>query len=231
MATKFELTAEVRTGQGTGASRRLRHAGKVPAVMYGGGKDPMMLALEHDPLQHAMQNEAFFSSILTVKVDGQAEQAVLRDLQMHPYKPRIQHLDLQRISATEKIHMRVPLHFLNQENAPGVKQQGGVVSHLMTEVDVTCLPKDLPEYLEVDLGNMTLGQSLHLSDLKLPEGVACVSLQHGQDLAVASIVVVRATEEAEPAAAAAAAEVPAATGAAPAPADAKKAEAPKKEGK
>ena len=231
MATKFELTAEVRTGQGTGASRRLRHAGKVPAVMYGGGKDPMMLALEHDPLQHAMQNEAFFSSILTVKVAGQAEQAVLRDLQMHPYKPRIQHLDLQRISATEKIHMRVPLHFLNQENAPGVKQQGGVVSHLMTEVDVTCLPKDLPEYLEVDLGNLTLGQSLHLSDLKLPEGVACVSLQHGQDLAVASIVVVRATEEAEPAAAAAAAEVPAATGAAPAAADAKKAEAPKKEGK
>lgn len=232
MATKFELTAEVRTGQGTGASRRLRHAGKVPAIMYGGGKDPTMLALEHDPLQHAMQNEAFFSSILTVKVGGDTEQAVLRDLHMHPYKPRIQHLDLQRISATEKIHMRVPLHFLNQENAPGVKQQGGVVSHLMTEVDVTCLPKDLPEYLEVDMGNMTLGQSLHLSDLKVPEGVTCVSLQHGQDLAVASIVVVRATEEPEPAAAAAAAETPAAAGAAaPAAADAKKAEAPKKEGK
>ena len=223
MSAKFELNAQARAGQGTGASRRLRRAGKIPAIMYGAGKEPVMLQVDHDPLYHYIQDERFFTSIISVKLDGNNDQAVLRDLHMHPYKPRIQHLDLQRISATEKIHMRVPLHFVGQENAPGVKQQGGIASHLMTEVDVACLPKDLPEYLAVDMSALSIGQSVHLSDIQLPAGVTITALAHGNDLAVAAISVVRATVEAE-----AAVEEPAAAAAAPA-AEAKKEEKGKKE--
>ncbi|MDA8420524.1 MAG: 50S ribosomal protein L25/general stress protein Ctc [Pseudomonadota bacterium] len=222
---RFELNAEPRSAKGTGASRRLRHAGKIPAVMYGAGKEPAMLVLDHDSLYHQVQNESFYTSILTVNVGGQKEQAVLRDIQMHPFRPRIQHMDLQRISATEKLHMHVPLHFINQDIAPGVKLQGGVVAHLMTEVDVTCLPHQLPEYLTVDLSSLNLGQSVHLKDLALPEGVTITSLIHGgADLAVATITVVRATVEAETEVAAAAAVVTAEGAAAPAAADAGKKE-------
>ncbi len=222
---RFELNAEPRSAKGTGASRRLRHAGKIPAVMYGAGKEPAMLVLDHDSLYHQVQNESFYTSILTVNVGGQKEQAVLRDIQMHPFRPRIQHMDLQRISATEKLHMHVPLHFINQDIAPGVKLQGGVVAHLMTEVDVTCLPHQLPEYLTVDLSSLSLGQSVHLKDLALPEGVTITSLIHGgADLAVATITVVRATVEAETEVAAAAAVVTAEGAAAPAAADAGKKE-------
>jgi large subunit ribosomal protein L25 len=222
---KFELSAEVRDVKGKGASRRLRRDGKVPAVMYGAGKDPVMLSLEHNALYLQVKNEAFYSSILTVKTGKEQEQAVLRDIQMHPYKPRIAHIDLQRVSATEKIHMRVPLHFLNQETAPGVKQQGGIVSHLMTEIDITCLPKDLPEFLTVDMGGMALNDSVHLSDIKLPDGVAITSVVHGgDDLAVAAITAVREEVEAAPVVAAAV------EGAAAAPAaEAGKAEAAKPE--
>jgi len=239
---KFELNAEVRDVKGKGASRRLRRDGKVPAVMYGAGKDAMMLTLDHNSLQHQVKNEAFYSSILNVNIAGRAqEQAVLRDIQMHPYKPRITHLDLQRVSATEKLHMRVPLHFLNQDIAPGVKQGGGVVSHLMTEIDITCLPKDLPEFLTVDMANIELNQSVHLSDIKLPDGVAITSLAHGgEDLAVANISLIHEEVEAAPAVVEAA--VPAKGAAAPvegakaeagkegAKPEAGKAEAPKKEG-
>ena len=222
---RFELNAEPRSAKGTGASRRLRHAGKIPAVMYGAGKEPAMLVLDHDSLYHQVQNESFYTSILTVNVGGQKEQAVLRDIQMHPFRPRIQHMDLQRISATEKLHMHVPLHFINQDIAPGVKLQGGVVAHLMTEVDVTCLPHQLPEYLTVDLSSLNLGQSVHLKDLALPEGVTITSLIHGgADLAVATITVVRATVEAETEVATAAAVVTAEGAAAPAAADAGKKE-------
>ena len=222
---RFELNAEPRSAKGTGASHRLRHAGKIPAVMYGAGKEPAMLVLDHDSLYHQVQNESFYTSILTVNVGGQKEQAVLRDIQMHPFRPRIQHMDLQRISATEKLHMHVPLHFINQDIAPGVKLQGGVVAHLMTEVDVTCLPHQLPEYLTVDLSSLSLGQSVHLKDLALPEGVTITSLIHGgADLAVATITVVRATVEAETEVAAAAAVVTAEGAAAPAAADAGKKE-------
>jgi large subunit ribosomal protein L25 len=241
MSAKFTLTAEARAGKGTGASRRLRRLGKIPAVLYGAGKDPLMLEIEHDPVAHHIKNEAFFTSILTIKVGAETDQAILRDIQMHPYKPRIQHMDLQRISATEKLHISVPLHFLGGDIAPGVKQQGGVVSHLLTEVDVSCLPHQLPEYLEVDLSALSLGQSVHLSNIKLSEGVTITSLAHGNDLAVATISIVRAVVEAEPAAVVA---VPvegeagaAAEGAAPAEAAktdaaaAPKAAAPKKEGK
>ncbi|MDA8363742.1 MAG: 50S ribosomal protein L25/general stress protein Ctc [Gammaproteobacteria bacterium] len=226
---KFELNAEKRDAKGTSASRRLRSAGKVPAVMYGAGKDAAMLALDHDLLHHQVQNESFYTSILTVNISGEKEQAVLRDIQMHPFKPRIQHLDLQRISATEKLHMHVPLHFINQEIAPGVKLQGGIVAHLMTEVDVTCLPHQLPEYLTVDLSSLNLGQSVHLTDLPLPEGVTITSLGHGgANLAVATITVVRATVEAEAEAAAAAAAPTEGAAAAAAPAAA---ESGKKESK
>jgi len=229
---KFELNAEVRDVKGKGASRRLRRDGKVPAVMYGAGKDALSLTLDHNSLYNQIKNEAFYSSILTVKVGSDTEQAILRDIQMHPYKPRIAHMDLQRISATEKLHMKVPLHFINQDIAPGVKLQGGLVSHLMSEVDITCLPKDLPEFLTVDMGEVELNQSVHLSDLKLPEGVAISALQHGNDLGVATITTVRVEVEEAPAAEAAApaegaAAAPAA-GAAPAAAPA--AEPAKKEG-
>lgn len=213
MAAKFELNAEPRVGKGTGASRRLRRAGKVPAVMYGAGKEPVMLQFDHDALFHHVENEAFFTSILTVKANGTSDQAILRDIQMHAFRPRIEHMDLQRISASEKIHMRVPLHFMNQESAPGVKLQGGIVSHLATEVDVSCLPKDLPEYIEVDIGNLNVGQSLHLSDLKVPEGVSLIDLARGNDAAVVTIA--HPTVETEAAPEAAAPEA-AATAAAPA---------------
>ncbi len=228
MSAKFELTAEPRTGQGKGASRRLRRDGKVPAVMYGAGKPPVMLALSHNAMLRHLEDEKFHTSILTVKVDGAADQAILRDYQMHPFKPLVMHVDLQRISATEKIHMRVPLHFTGEDVCPGVKQQGGLIGHLMTEIDVTCLPKDLPEFLTADLSGLHIGESLHLSDIKLPDGVQITSLAHGgDDLAVATVTTVRVEEEA-PAAAAA----PAAGAAAAAPAEGeKKAEAPKAEAK
>ena len=214
MAAKFELNAEPRAGKGTGASRRLRHAGKIPAVIYGGGKDPVMVQLDHNPVYHMVENEAFFTSILTVKMNGASDQAVLRDIQMHPFKPRIQHMDLQRISASEKIHMRVPLHFMNQESAPGVKLQSGIVAHLATEADVSCLPKDLPEYIEVDIGSLNVGQSLHLSDLKVPEGVALTELARGNDAAVVTITHPTVETEA-PAEAAATEAAPAAATPAP----------------
>lgn len=220
MSGKFELQAEPRSERGTGASRRLRRAGKVPAILYGAGKEPINLSLDHDPLWHNTRHEAFFTSILSIKVDGKViDQAIVRDLQMHPYKPRVTHVDFQRISATERLHIPVPLHFIGQEGAPGVKLQGGLIAHLMTEVDVSCLPSQLPEYLTVDVSNLHVGESIHLSNLTLPEGVVLTDLTHGNDAAVVTITVVRETET-ETAA-------PAAEAATAAPA----AEAPKKEGK
>ena len=204
MSIKFELTAEPRTAKGTGASRRLRHAGKVPAVLYGGGKEPVMIAFDHDGMLHHLQDEAFHTSILTINLGGEKDQAILRDCQMHPFKQEIVHIDLQRISTTERLHMRVPLHFVGQDIAPGVKQEGGIVSHLMTEVDIICLPDQLPEYLTVDISQLHIGESVHLSGLPLPEGVAITSLARGgDDLAVAAITAVHVVEEEAPAEAAA----------------------------
>lgn len=236
---KFELNAELRDTKGTSASRRLRNAGKIPAIMYGAGKDPVTLSLDHNAIFRNLQNEAFYTSILTVNIAGKSEQAVLRDMHMHPVRPRIDHVDLQRISATEKLHMRIPLHFIGQDVAPGVKLKGGIVSHLMNEVDVTCLPHQLPEHLVVDMSNIDLGESIHLTDIPLPEGVTISSLAHGgDDLAVATITLVRAAIEAEQEAAAAATEAAAAAPATAAPAagdaakkEGAKKEAPKKEGK
>ncbi|HET9122357.1 MAG TPA: 50S ribosomal protein L25/general stress protein Ctc [Acidiferrobacteraceae bacterium] len=220
MSTKFELQAEPREAKGTGASRRLRRQGQVPAVLYGAGKEPEMLSLSHDSIFHQIQNEAFFTSIVTVKFGGKTDQAIVRDLQMHPYKPRVQHVDLLRISATEKLHIAVPLHFVGGDLAPGVKQQGGIVSHLVTEVEVSCLPAQLPEFLKVDVSGLHIGESIHLSNLDVPEGVTLLALTHGNDLAVVTITMVRATVEAE--------ERPAVEAPEAAP---ETKEAPKKEGK
>ncbi len=239
MAAKFELTAETRSMQGKGASRRLRRTGVVPGILYGAGKPPQMIVLAHDNLLRHLDNEKFHSAILTVKVGSETDQAILRDWQMHPVRHEVMHVDLQRISATEKLHMKIPLHFIGQDVAPGVKQEGGIATHLMSELDITCLPKDLPEFLEIDLSGLHLHQSIHLSDIKLPEGVQITSLAHGgDDLAVAAITTIRIEEEAPVAAAApaegeaAAAAAPAAGAAAPAAGEKKPgAEAKKPEGK
>lgn len=212
MNVSFELNAQVRHDSGKGASRRLRRDGKVPAIMYGGGQKPMSLALDQDAVRHSLENEAFYSHILTVNIDGQPVQAVLKDLQRHSYRPIILHMDLQRISETEELRMHVPLHFIGEAVAPGVKLGGGIISHLVTDVEVSCLPKYLPEFLEVDVSNLQLNETLHLSDIKLPEGVKIIALTHGpeHDLPVVSVHVPRAAVEAEAAPAAEAAAAPAA---------------------
>jgi large subunit ribosomal protein L25 len=195
---EFVIEAEARSDVGKGASRRLRRAGKIPAVLYGAGEQPMSLTTDHDSLMHQLEHEAFFSHILTLKVDGKEYQAVLKDLQRHPAKPLVMHADFLRVSEKDKLRMHVPLHFVNDDVAPGAKK-GGVVNHVMNEVEVVCLAKDLPEFIEADLANVDLGESVHLSDLKLPAGVELVELLHGEehDLPVATIVGTRASTEAE----------------------------------
>jgi len=188
MAISFELTAESRTDMGKGASRRLRRAGKVPAIIYGGNKDPEALTLSHNELLRNLEHEAFYSHILTVKTGGGTSSAILRDLQRHPSKPVILHVDLQRVSAGEKLKTQVPLHIIGEDKCPGVKA-GGLVSHEQTEVEVECLPKDLPEFIEVDISGLEVGDTLHLSDLQIPEGVTLLELVRGEDhdLGVVSI--------------------------------------------
>ena len=205
---QIEINAQKREAQGTGASRRLRRAGTVPGIVYGGGKEAVSIELNHKELFLQFRHEAFHASILNLNLDGKKEQVLLRDYQMHPVRSEIQHIDFQRISATEKIHVKVPFHFINQEVAPGVKLAHGIVNHVMTEADVSCLPKNLPEFIEVDLATLEAGHSIHLSEIKLPKGVDFVQLAHGEDAAVASIPVPRggATAEEEEAPAEPAAE-------------------------
>jgi large subunit ribosomal protein L25 len=189
MAISYELNAEPRTDMGKGASRRLRRSGKVPAIIYGGDKDPETMSLSHNELLRNLEHEAFYSHILTVKSGGTETSAILRDLQRHPSKPVILHVDLQRVSATETLRTNVPLHFKGEDVAPGVKTGGGMVSHELTDVQVECLPKDLPEFIEVDISGMDIGDSIHLSELVVPAGVVLVELERGEDhdLAVVSI--------------------------------------------
>lgn len=189
MSTDYVINAQVRTETGKGAIRRLRHAEQVPAILYGAGADPVQLSLAHKDITKQLENEAFYSHILTVNVDGTEEKAVLKDLQRHPSKPRILHLDLLRVSESEKITMQVPLHFTGESIAPGVKEGGGLVSHQMSSVEIRCLAKDLPEFLEVDMSGLGLNETLHLSDIKLPGGVEIVALSHGpdHDLPIANI--------------------------------------------
>ncbi|MDH5180249.1 MAG: 50S ribosomal protein L25/general stress protein Ctc [Gammaproteobacteria bacterium] len=192
----YVIEAEARNDMGKGASRRLRREGKVPAVIYGAGKEPASITVEHNELAHKLENEAFFSHILTVKIGSVEESAILKDLQRHPSKPIITHMDLQRVSASEKIRVHVPIHFVNEEQSPGVRE-GGLVTHNITETEISCLPKNLPEYLEADLANLDLDGIMHLSDIKLPAGVEIVELSHGEghNQPIASIHLPRAAKE------------------------------------
>lgn len=184
----IEVKATKREVQGTGASRRLRRAGRVPGIIYGGEAKPQNIELDHNDLWQHLRKEAFYSSVLNVEVDGAKETCLLRDVQRHPFRQLILHVDFQRIDATHAIHQKVPLHFVNAEIAPGVKLDGGMVQHVMTELDVKCLPKDLPAFIEVDLKDLKGGSSLHVTQLKLPAGVEAV-LHKGEDPVVATIVV------------------------------------------
>lgn len=194
---KFEVEAQVRQEIGKGASRRLRYAEKVPGILYGGGKEPIPLMFEHNKLSKSLQNEAFYSHILTLKTAGESEPVILKDVQRHPYKARILHVDFLRIRADEKLYMHVPLHFLGGEKAQGVKD-GGIVSHIESDVEVSCLPQDLPEFLDVDISELQLNQTLHLSDIKLPQGVEIVALTQGSDRPIVSIHMPRKEEEPAP---------------------------------
>lgn len=196
----FELNAEKRTETGTAHSRRLRKQGRVPAIIYGGKGDPLMVTLEHNQLGHHLDNEAFFSHVIKIKVKGgKTEQAVLRALQRHPARPFIEHADFLRVVANEKLRMSVPLHFAGTEECPGVKVDGGIVQHVVNEVEVECLPRDLPEYIEVDLSALQLNEAVHMSELKLPEGVQLVALLNAEedteDATVVSIQLPRAAVE------------------------------------
>jgi large subunit ribosomal protein L25 len=199
---KFELNAYKRELQGSGASRRLRRANKVPGIIYGGAAAPALIELDHNDLLLALRKEAFHSSVLSLKIDGKVETVLLRDSQMHPYKPLVLHVDFLRVDATHAIHQKVPLHFVNADIAVGVKLDGGVVSHAMNEIDVACLPQDLPAFIEVDLKDLKGGQTLHVSQLAYPQGVKPV--MHGDDdPVVVAITVKKAAAEGEEAAPAA----------------------------
>lgn len=184
---KNQFNATLRTVQGTGASRRLRRDGKVPAIVYGAGKDVSVIELDHNEIFHALRHETFHASVLTMNLGSVEEKVLLRDYQMHPFRQLVLHVDFQRVDQNQKIHMKVPLHFVNADLAPGVKLTGSTVNHVMTEADVTCLPNDLPEFIEVDLENLAAGHSIHMSEVKLPAGVEFVQLAHGDDAVLATI--------------------------------------------
>ena len=188
MATEHKITAFGREDAGKGASRRLRRAGRIPAIVYGGHADPASIELDHEKTWLASQNEWFYSSILTMDVDGKSEQVLLRDMQRHPYRQQIMHLDFQRVSANEAIRTAVPLHFLNQDKSPAGKAADVVITHELNEVVVSCLPKDLPEYIEIDLADFALGGIIHLSEIKLPAGVEIPELKLGKEHDVAVVV-------------------------------------------
>ena len=235
MRIAFELSAEPRNDQGKGASRRLRHSGKVPAILYGAHVEPTRLALEHHKLLALVADEKFYSSIISISVGAQKQPVIVKDVQMHPARNAVVHVDLQRVLENEKIRLHVPIHFKGEAAAPGVKTQGGVVSHHMADMEVVCLPKDLPEYIELDLSGMNLNDSLYLYDIKVPAGVTISALAHGANPPVVSI---HAPRVAEPEPTAEAEVAPAAEGAvAAAPAEgaagadgAKKEEGKKEEG-
>ncbi|OED36396.1 50S ribosomal protein L25/general stress protein Ctc [Chromatiales bacterium (ex Bugula neritina AB1)] len=193
MSLQFKLSAEVRSDYGKGASRRLRRAEKFPGIIYGGGVNPTPISLNHNEVINNLQHEAFFSHILTLNVSGTEEQAIIKDIQRHPFKQQILHIDFLRIVAGEAITVKVPLHYINEDTCVGVKVEGGSINRVETEISVSCMPKDLPEYIEVDLAELALGASLHLSDVKLPEGVTSTDLAYGDDDHDRAIVAVHAT--------------------------------------
>ena len=196
----FVLNAKARSDIGKGASRRLRRLdNQVPAIIYGLGETPENISLASNELSHALENEAFYSHIIELSVDSKKQNVILKDVQRHPAKIEILHVDFLRVDLTQKLTIRVPLHFINEEECHGVKMEGGQISHSTNELEVECLPGDIPEYLEVDMIEITLGQTLHISDIKLPEGVASVALSHGEDhdLPIAAVVKSKAIEEDE----------------------------------
>ncbi len=198
MSNEYELTAEIRTDVGKGASRRLRRlADKVPAILYGAGKEPLMLTLTHKDFIKALENEAFYSHVITIKTANGDEQAILKDLQRHPAKIKILHADFLRVSMDVAIQVNVPIHFINEESCVGVKLGGGRISHAMNELEISCLPGNLPEFIELDMSEYDLGSHIHISDLQLPTGVESVALSHGEahDLQVAAVVANKAVEE------------------------------------
>jgi large subunit ribosomal protein L25 len=182
----MKVIAFVRKEQGTGASRRLRNAGQTPGIVYGGSDAPVNISLDHNALYHALKKETFHSSILDLEIDGAVQKVLLRDFQVHAYKQLVLHADFQRVDAKQAIHVKVPLHFINAEVAPAVKLSGAIISHVLAELEITCLPADLPEFVEVDLTSIEVGHSIHLADLKLPKGVSAVS-QENLTIATASI--------------------------------------------
>ncbi|GAB3291043.1 50S ribosomal protein L25/general stress protein Ctc [Pseudidiomarina andamanensis] len=206
----FTIQAELRTDTGKGASRRLRRAEKVPAILYGADKEAVSITLDHNKVNNMADHEAFYSHILTLVIDGKKHEAILKDVQRHPYKPKLTHLDFQRVVKGQKLHTHVPVHFINEASAVGVKQEGGVVVHHIADLEVSCLPKDLPEYVEVDIANLKLGETLHLTDLNMPKGVELVELTKGEDhdQAVVSITAPRVEKEVEETEEEVSAEVP-----------------------
>lgn len=201
MADKYELTAEMRREVGKADSRRTRRvANKIPAIIYGAGKTPTPILINHYHIDHALKNEAFYSHILTVRIGSTEEKVVLKALQRHPSRPQILHADFLRVSASEKLQMNIPLRFVNEELAPGVREEHGLVSHQMNDVEIRCLPANLPEYIEVDLSSLGIGESVHLSQLKVPHGVEIVALLHEDDRPVASIHPPQVAQEEEQAA-------------------------------
>ncbi len=185
---EFEIIAEARELQGKGASRRLRREGKVPGILYGAHKDPIAITVDHNELWKKLAHEAFYSHVLTLRMGDSSERVVLKDLQRHPFQMQVLHLDLQRVAEDELITMRVPLHFLNEAASSAVKNQGAVISHLSSDLEIECLPRDLPEFIAVDLQHVEVGTILHASDLTLPEGVRITALvHHGEDAAIVSV--------------------------------------------
>ncbi|HVR81131.1 MAG TPA: 50S ribosomal protein L25/general stress protein Ctc [Luteimonas sp.] len=197
MSNEHKITASGRTDEGKGASRRLRHAAQIPAIVYGGHADPVSIQLEHEKTWLASKNEWFYSSILSLDLDGKVQKVLLRDMQRHPYKQRIMHLDFQRVSENEAIRIAVPLHFINVDNSPAGKAVDIAVTHELNEIQVSCLPKDLPEFIEIDLGELKAGDTIHLSQVKLPAGVEVPELKLGADHDVAVVVARHVREEVE----------------------------------
>jgi large subunit ribosomal protein L25 len=193
---QLEFNAKKREGQGTGASRRLRRASRVPAIIYGGEGQPLSIDIDHNELYQLLRKEAFYSSVLTANIDGAKEACLLRDVQRHPYRQQVLHADFQRVDATHKLHQKVPLHFINADIAPGVKLGGGIVQHVLNDLEVRCLAKDLPAFIEVDLKDLVAGHSIHVSHLSLPNGVEVV-LHKGEDPVVATILAVRGKDQEE----------------------------------
>jgi large subunit ribosomal protein L25 len=224
----MKVVANKRNAQGTGASRRLRNQGKVPGILYGAGSEPVNIELDHNPLFHALRREKFHASILELDLDGRNERVLLRDFQMHPYRSLVLHVDFQRVAEDQKVHMKVPLHFVGAENSPAVKLSAAIIGHVLSEVEIACLPRDLPEFIEVDLSGLTAQQTVHVSDVKLPQGVSVV-LRGKEDPVVVTVALPSVQqEEAAPVAEAAA---PVAAAPAAAAAGAKAAAAPAAGGK